>query len=201
MEAVAYLANEPWSDRPRCASPVISVFLRSYNDLASDEVRQTLKPFIPRLVGSASTPEVEDRRAFMAIDWVIRVHVPACLRLAYLHVQADALVNLPEITGLSQIHSIIKPLQEASQAAMAAKIGADKRNWAAARDASWAVECALRLAHALADHAWSAVTSGIFEAASGAATWDDSCGALPATVEQVWASTADLIERMIAVGQ
>lgn len=32
MEAVAYLAGEPWSDRPECASPVIGAFLRSWND-------------------------------------------------------------------------------------------------------------------------------------------------------------------------
>ena len=32
MEAVAYVAGEPWTDRPECACPVISVLLRRWND-------------------------------------------------------------------------------------------------------------------------------------------------------------------------
>lgn len=29
MEAVAYIAGEPWSDHPECACPVIATFLRT----------------------------------------------------------------------------------------------------------------------------------------------------------------------------
>ncbi len=36
MEAVAFMAGEPWSDSPACASPVIAAFLRSWNDALSD---------------------------------------------------------------------------------------------------------------------------------------------------------------------
>lgn len=43
MEAVAYVANEPWSDHPQCASPVISAFLRSYNDSVSDRTNDQLQ--------------------------------------------------------------------------------------------------------------------------------------------------------------
>ena len=32
MEAVAYIAGEPWSDSPQCASPVIAAFMRAWND-------------------------------------------------------------------------------------------------------------------------------------------------------------------------
>ena len=32
MEAVAWVAGEPWSDKPRCACPVIGDFLRHFND-------------------------------------------------------------------------------------------------------------------------------------------------------------------------
>ena len=60
MEAVAYIAGEPWSDTPECASPVIGAFLRSWNDSLDDDTRQSLKPYITRLVGSKSTDEVED---------------------------------------------------------------------------------------------------------------------------------------------
>ena len=46
MEAVAYVAGEPWSDAPKCACPVITAFLVSWNDsLPSDAERdRLLKP-------------------------------------------------------------------------------------------------------------------------------------------------------------
>ena len=87
MEAVAYVAGEPWSDAPACACPVITAFMVSWNDsLPSNEDRdRLLKPLIPSIVGTRSTPEVEQRRATMAADWLIRVHTPAWLRAAKLH--------------------------------------------------------------------------------------------------------------------
>jgi hypothetical protein len=32
MEAVAYISGEPFSDHPACASPILSAFLRRWND-------------------------------------------------------------------------------------------------------------------------------------------------------------------------
>src|SRR6185312_3074701 len=53
MEAVAYVAREPWSDHPECACPVLSAFMRSWNDgLPDDERTSLLLPLIPRLVGT-----------------------------------------------------------------------------------------------------------------------------------------------------
>src|SRR5271155_2475397 len=65
MEAVAYIAGESWSDSPECASPVISAFLRSYNDSVSGEFRQTLKQYIPRLIGSRGSKTLEERRSLI----------------------------------------------------------------------------------------------------------------------------------------
>ena len=39
MEAVAFVARERWSDEPVCACPVISAFLREWNDVLSDKER------------------------------------------------------------------------------------------------------------------------------------------------------------------
>src|SRR5579872_6630219 len=91
MEAVAFVAGEPWSDAPECACPVIAAFLRSWNDvLRTDADRdRLLKPLIPRLVGTRSSAEVERKRSMMAVDWMIRVHTPAWLRLAGLVSQAE----------------------------------------------------------------------------------------------------------------
>lgn len=66
MEAVAYVAGERWSDAPACASPVIGAFLRAWNDCLPDDDRQTLKRYIPRLVGSNGTAEQENARTCQA---------------------------------------------------------------------------------------------------------------------------------------
>lgn len=39
MEAVAFVAGEPHTDHPVCASPVLGAFGRSLNDVLSDETR------------------------------------------------------------------------------------------------------------------------------------------------------------------
>ncbi len=53
MEAVAYVAREPFSDHPECACPVIGAFMRSWNDgLPADERQTLLLPLIPRLINT-----------------------------------------------------------------------------------------------------------------------------------------------------
>ena len=147
MEAVAWLANEPWSDAPECACPVLCAFMQSWNDGLPDAERDTLlRPLIPRLIGTRATPEIEQRRAVMAADWLIRSHTPVWLRLAGLSRQADALASLPEITDFLQCSSLMPALEAAQEDAGAARDAA----WAAARDAA----------------------RGAAGAAAGAAVWD-----------------------------
>src|SRR4051812_33810713 len=113
MEAVAFVAGEPWSDAPKCACPVISTFLRNWNDsLRTDTDRdRLLKPLIPRLIDTKGSPELEEKRSLMCADWLVRVNTPAWLRLAGLTVHADALASLPEITSLAQVPSLRGPLE------------------------------------------------------------------------------------------
>ena len=49
MELVSYIANEPWSDRPECAGPVLTRAAIGFNDRVDDEHRQKLKELIPLL--------------------------------------------------------------------------------------------------------------------------------------------------------
>ena len=125
MEAVAYIAGEPWTDSPACACPVIAAFLRSWNDGLPDDKRQELKQYIPMLVGTRGDDKLAERRSLMAADWLVRTHTPAWLRLAGLNAQADALAGLPEITSMAQVPSI-KPAIEAA-----------RTDAAAARAAAW----------------------------------------------------------------
>lgn len=68
MEAVAFLAGEPHSDRPECACPVIGRIARTLNDSCNDDERQSIIGALQwRIVGTKSTPEIERQRAMMAI--------------------------------------------------------------------------------------------------------------------------------------
>ena len=52
MSLVAFLAGEPHSDAPGCASPVVQAFAVLVNDLMPRAARQRLKPFAPRIIGT-----------------------------------------------------------------------------------------------------------------------------------------------------
>ena len=52
MSFVAHLAGEGHTDRPSCASPLIRDFVIPINDDMPREVRQRLKVFVPRLIGT-----------------------------------------------------------------------------------------------------------------------------------------------------
>jgi len=88
MEAVAYVAGEPFSDHPQCASPVVGAFLRSWNDRLDDETRQRLKPYVLRLVGTAGSDNDERRRRDMLWEWVLGTLVPTWLETAGMHAEA-----------------------------------------------------------------------------------------------------------------
>jgi len=173
MEAVSYIAGEPWSDHPKCACPVIASFIRAWNDRLPDDERSTLLlPLIPRLVGTKGQKALEERRALMAADWLIRTHPPAWLRLAGLTKQADTLSSLPEITSMDQVPSMRGPIEAARKDAAAA--------WDAARDAAWDAAWA-----AARDAAWDAAWAAARDAARdavGAAAWDAARAAVGAAV-------------------
>ena len=140
MEAVAYVAGEPWSDHPACTCPVITAFMVSWNDALpnDDERARLLLPLIPALVGTRGSKALETRRANMAADWYIRVHTPAWLRLAGLTTQAEALEAFPEITDFDNVPTLNPTLDAIRKDADAA--------WSAARSAARS-----------ADAAWSAL--------------------------------------------
>jgi hypothetical protein len=114
MEAVSYLAGEPWSSTPRCVSSVITTFLRRWNDdLSSDELRdRLLKPLIPTILDATRDPRHEEIWARMCADWVVREYAPTFLRLAGLQAWAEQLEALPSITGderATEAESLCKP--------------------------------------------------------------------------------------------
>ena len=91
MEAVAFVNGDPWSDSPECACPVLSAYGRALNDAMSDEQRQRLIPYIPLLIGTKSSFEVEQQRAFILADLAVRVIAPIALRQAKLNSRANGM--------------------------------------------------------------------------------------------------------------
>jgi hypothetical protein len=169
MEAVSYIAGEPWSDAPQCACPVITTFMVSWNDsLPSNEERdRLLKPLIPLIVGTRSTKAVEEKRSYMALDWLIRVYTPKWLDMVpALHHDAKALRELDaivDIAGATAAGAKVRiAASEASSARDAARDAAGDAAWAAVRDAA---------GYAAGDAAWVAVRDAAGDAA-GDAAWD-----------------------------
>lgn len=215
MEAVAFIAGEPWSGSPKCASPVISFFLRSYNDSVNDEARQSLKQYIPRLIGTSGSYVLEQRRSLIAADWLVRVHTPPWLRLAKLVDHADAFASLLKITSSAQISSMKGPIQAAKESAFAvidaARAAAGTWDEAAARDGSRAgKEAWLAVMAAGRDAAWHAAMArngtGDWAVALNAAVAQSGAGAwvaawdgidLQPTVDELQATIPTLIERML----
>ena len=175
LEAVAFVAGEPWTDHPACASPVIAAFLRSWNDTLGDELRnRLLKPYVYRLVGTAASPEVEDARAWMCLDWLVRSYTPVWLRAAGLVEQASRLEGLPEFQAGMSVLSVRPAIEAVRKDAAAAR--------AAAGDAAWAA-------------AWDAAGDAARDAAGAAAG-----AALKPAVTELQASALVLVYRMIDTG-
>jgi hypothetical protein len=186
LEAVAWWAHEPHSDHPTCVSPVLGAFGRSWNDALNDDDRQMLVPFIPKLMGTNTGAADDETRAWMATDWLVRVHTPAWLRLAGLTTQAELLESLAELNPetcpkimpvLKAVRSDAAAARDAARAAAgaAARAAAGAAAWAAARDAARA---------AARDAAWAAAARD----------------ALRPTVEALQASALELFDRMCQVG-
>jgi hypothetical protein len=216
MEAVSYVAGEPWSDAPQCACPVITAFMVSWNDALPDDAERDrlLKPLIPLIVGTRSTPAIEERRSYMALDWLIRTFTPAWLDLVpALHEHAAALRGLDEIADMAGAAAAGRKVNAAWAAARAAagdaaraaawaaagaaaRAAAGDAAGAAARAAAWAA--AGDAARAAAGDAAGAAAWAAARAAARAAAGDAAGDALKPTTEQLQASAVALVRRMIA---
>jgi hypothetical protein len=187
LEIVAWLAGLGHTDAPSCASPVLTAFTISLNDSWDVENRQRIKPFLPRMVGTAGDG-LDETRSYLALDWLIRTYTPAWLDIAGLTVEAQALRDLRRIVDLVAAQAAGPVVRNASTKAIAA--------WAAAGAA----------ARAAAGAAAGAAARAAAGAAAGAAAWDAAWAAagaaardaLKPTVDTLQASALDLLDRMVA---
>ena len=195
MEAVAYIAGEPWSDAPACASPVIAAFVRRWNDALPDADRtRLLLPLVPEIVGTRGTDTDEKRRVWMAIDWLVRTHVPAWLTLAGMSDHAAALAGCDPVTSVEALRQAVPLCESAGSAAgSAAESAAEYAAEYAAESAAW-----YAAGYAAESAAWYAAGYAAESAAWYAAAHGTD---LAPTVAMLQASAQDLVRRMCAVGR
>src|SRR5271165_6128184 len=187
MEAVAWWAHETHTDHPACVSPVLGTYGRQLNDALPDSKRQQLKPFIPLLPGTAGDG-LDERRGYLALDWLIRTFTPAWLDLAGLAGEATALRDSRPVADLAAAEAVRPHVLAAHDKAAGTAAGdaAWDAAWAAAGDAAWA---------AVWDAAWAAARD-----AAGDAAGDAARAALAPTVDQLQDSAISLYHAMITGG-
>ena len=154
LEVVSMFAGESFGDHPVCVCPVLAAFGRSWNDgMRSDDERAQLRQYIPSLIGTRSTKQIENRRAMMAMDWMIRTYAAAWLdRNPGLRLHAAALRAHPEIVDTAGLISVLPIAVAAQTDAAAARAAARDAAWASARDALSPTVTELQAsAHALFD--------------------------------------------------
>ncbi len=170
LEAVAWWAEEPHSDKPACVSPILGGYGRSLNDVLPYTKRQALKPLIPLLPGT-SRDGLDETRGYLALDWLIRTYTPAWLDLAGLAEEAQTLRDLRRIVDLVAATEAGLFVRNASDKAAAA--------WVAAGAAAWAADWAAARV-AARDTAWAATrdaAGAAVWAAAWVADWDTAWGA------------------------
>jgi hypothetical protein len=172
--------------------------VRQWNDgLPSDEDRtRLLLPLVPRIIGTRAGVEIELRRSFMAIDWIVRTYAPAWLDLVpSLSEHALALRALPELADGATVEAALVALNRAQTAARTASGVVRNAAWDAAWDAARAAgsAAAWAAAWAVASAAWDA-GSAAPAAAWGAAR--DAAWAVASDATRAWTAEMDAMEHL-----
>jgi hypothetical protein len=120
MEWVAHLAGERHSDQPTCVSPVVRALCVALNDGLDCQSRQRLRPYLTRTIGTADD-SLDEPRAWMALDWLVRVHAPTWLRSAGLDEPADRLADRSAVATPDRLEAVLEPLERIRRQARAAR--------------------------------------------------------------------------------
>jgi len=107
MELASMLAGEPFSDHPVSVCPVISSFLRAYNDSIDGERRQDLYAHAANVVGSRGSEELQEARAERLDAWISDRKPRRWTRFlfpALLAALANMLAN--DVLGIRAVHAI-----------------------------------------------------------------------------------------------
>jgi hypothetical protein len=95
MEMASVLANEPWSDKPRCTDPLLAQLARLVNDHSTDAARSDLAVLIPSVIGVHGTGLAWDVQFVAAVAGEAIPDVPEYLQRAL----AGGLIRCEELAG------------------------------------------------------------------------------------------------------
>lgn len=189
----------PWLDGSSHVCPVIGTFISAWHEGLAEQERAILVPLFPRIVRTRTTPPVEEQRALLAADWLVRTYAPAWLDLAGLRELAQMLYDLPETTKLAHAFEIRAVLAQVSHRANAEALGVGEAAWIKASDDCWASGWAAAFdAARLAanDPAWISAAAAS-RAAAGLSAWT-----MPHAFKlALQTSAAELLLRMTRLGQ
>ncbi len=189
MSITAAIAGEKHTDRPVCASPVLTEALIVANDAMPAGLREKLLGDMPwKLVGTHGSTEIERRRAFRLADAAVRIFVPMAFRsIGGMENEAMMLECLAPIVDERTAHA----------AAHAANAAADAATHAA-HAAHAAADAATHAAHGKASTTIAA-TYAAQAAAAHAATYAATYAATTAGEEAVWSRFVVIIDECIAM--
>jgi hypothetical protein len=220
MEWVSYIAGEPHGDHPACVSPVLRAFCVALNDALEDGPRQRLRPYLTRTIGTADDG-LDQRRAWMSMDWLIRSYTPTWLAAAGLDAEADRLRSLAQVSGSRGLRSALQALRLARHRArehwasagawrtprVAARIAAREAAWSSAGAAAWAAaragvgdisgDQARAIARAAAGDAAATIARAARNSVGRTAAREATRRALAPTQVEIQQSAFTLLDRML----
>lgn len=196
--AVQNAAGALWSDRSNHVCPVIGVFMEAWREGLRDDERAILVPLLAKIVRTRATPRIEEARALMAADWLVRTYAPMWLHLAGLREQARLLYGLPQITEAAQAFEMRAALAQVSHFANAEAMHVDEAGWIKASDDCWASAWAAAYEaarFAVPDSAWVSAAAASRAAAGLAARTNTH--SIKAALQS---SAAELVVKMTRLG-
>lgn len=118
-ETFTYLTGAQ-NDAPRCVSPILARFAGTLHDDLDGERRHELTRLVPSLLGTADDG-LDERRGYMALDWLIRTWLPTWLDLVPSCADdARKLRELGRIVDLTSARSTQPMVRQANEATRAA---------------------------------------------------------------------------------
>jgi hypothetical protein len=181
MEIVAWLADLGHTDAPSCASPVLTRYTIRLNDRWSTQQRQALKPFLPRMVGTAGDGK-DGLREQIAGQYVVGLLVP-WLRLAGLDEEADKVAS-----SAGDLPALRRALWAAREAAW--KVRVKQRRALVEKVRQHLAENPLAAADAAADAVAAAAADAAAAAAAAAVAAAAAAAAADAAADAVAAAVA-----------
>ncbi len=182
QEWCAYIAGESHSYMPSCVSPVLRRYTVALNDRWSDDQRQALAPYGPRMIGTAGDG-LDDARLEIAHQALVTDLLPAWLRLAGMDAEAEALAAVP----LGDLGSHLYRLRDAAWARRRAVLE-PIRQAVQEQLAGRAVAVAVAAAVAVADAVAAADADAAAVAVAVADADADAAAAAAAAADDPWAS-------------